>query len=317
VVNEPSFGGATDRGLRIIDAESGGDISRVIIGGAPNLEGESVAAQCRFFAEHHDELRLKLIRPPHGELHMCPVLLLPPKHPDADFGVIIMESMGYPPISGSNLFCATRVALEYTFIDMNVPRTNLLIETPGGLVKVIAQCEKGSCGTIEFENAPARVLEIVTRELGPGRKVIEINRVSAGVEYAVVDADRPQHVELTSENTASLIDLGRRIASALGTDFVLFFSNFNYREAESSVTLAVFQAPGLICRSPTGTGTSAMLALAYANGWIDRCRYLTARSIGGTLFRGKIAAVREESSGRSVTTTISGESNILGPVSIH
>ncbi len=292
--------------LRIVDAQAGGDISRVIIAGAPRLAGDSIAAQCADFARRYDHLRLKLIHPPHGELHMCPVLLRPPCAKDADFGVIIMESMGYPPISGSNLFCAAAVALQYGFATMSEPETRLTVETPAGLVAITARCRDRRCESVEFENSPSCIKSTITVSLGPLLRTVPVTVVSAGVDYAVVDAS-DVNVELLPGSHEILVALGQQITAQAGTDFVLFHDRLQRRHGGAECRVAVFQNPAVICRSPTGTGTSALITLAYSRGLLPKGETLTASSPAGSSFHGRIRAVQDTAAGPVLNTVVSGD----------
>jgi len=296
----------TDPTLQVVDAWAGGDVSRVIIDGAPPLEGETIAAQCLDFARRFDHLRLKLIQPPHGALHMCPVLLLPPRDPAADLGVIIMESMGYPPISGSNLFCASAVALEHGFVPLREPQTPLCIETPAGLVTIKAHCLAGSCHRVSFENSPARIKARLDASIGPAAGTVPVAVVAAGVDYAVVDAAR-LGIPLEPVRDAVLLEAGTALAGAAETDFVLFHGRIHAGELGLHCTVCVFQNPAVICRSPTGTGTSAMLVLAHERGLIQPGESLAARSPGGGLFVGRILGVSERPGGAVLRTVVAGD----------
>lgn len=301
--------------LSIIDAQAGGDISRVIIDGAPALRGTTVAEQCADFARRFDSLRLKLIQPPHGTLHMCPVLLLPPSRPDTDFGVIIMESMGYPPISGSNLFCATAVALERGFAGIREPETHLRVETPAGVVSVTAQCRDGRCRRVAFENTPAHIKTSLHASIGAAAAPLAVTVVAAGVDYAVADAER-LGIRLTPASSDALVKPGVQLTALAGTDFALFHEPVHVAADGASCTVAVFQKPGVICRSPTGTGTSAMLALAYARGLVGLNTPLTATSAGGGTFTGRILSVRDHPSGAELRTVVAGDVEIGAALTI-
>lgn len=292
--------------LRIVDARAGGDITRVIIGGAPALRGTDVAAQCADFARRHDHLRLKLMQPPHGTLQMSVVLLLPARTGDADLGVIIMESMGYPPISGTNLFCAAAVALERGFAEMREPETQLRVAGTAGVVPIRARCRDGRCRRVEFENAPARVRSSLRAALAPGAAPAVLTRVSAGVEYTVIHA-REVGVALVPESHDALLMLGARAASIAATDYVLFHGDFELDAQGWHCTVAVFQNPAVICRSATGTGTSAMLAVAHARGLMAAGGTLRAESAFGGRFLGRILAADGSPHGASIRTAISGD----------
>lgn len=294
----------SDTPLRIVDAEAGGDISRVIIAGAPEPAGDSIAEQCADFARRYDHIRLKLIQPPHGELHMCPVLLRP-SCAEGDFGVIIMESMGYPPISGSNLFCAVAVALQYGFAKMVEPETHLLVEAPSGPVSITARCANGRCEMVEFDNTPSRVKSAtgVSLDAGPGKVSVKV--ISAGVDYAVVDAGTVG-IGLIPGSHDVLVGLGGQVTAQAGTDFCLFYDGLRVTQSGAQCRVAVFQKPAVICRSPTGTGTSAMITLAYELGLLQRGTLLTARSPAGSAFQGRIRSISNTPTGPLLHTTIAG-----------
>jgi len=291
--------------LTVVDARAGGDVSRVIVDGAPVLRGATVKEQCADFARRFDHLRLILIQPPYGALHMCPVLLLPASTTEADFGVIIMESMGYPPISGSNLFCAAAVALERGLVRLREPETSLHVETPAGIVPVSAQCRNGSCRRVTFENAPVRIKRLLRASFDTAGPVPVIV-VSAGVDYAVVDAGS-LGIRLRPDCSDAMIKPGLRAVAAAGTDFALFHGPIRIQEDGARCTLAVFQNPGVICRSPTGTGTSAMLALAYTRGLLAVGAPLSAVSPDGGRFVGRIRSVQDTPDGAVLRTVISGD----------
>lgn len=304
-----------DPALWIVDAEAGGDVSRVIVGGAPALAGSTVAEKCIDFAARYDHLRWKLIRPPHGELHMCPVLLLDAAGEDADFGVIIMESMGYPPISGSNLFCAVAVALETGVVTMREPSTSLRVATPGGIVAVEAHCRNGRCETVEFMNTPSRIKSTV-QTVNPTGSSLLLTVVAAGVDYAVVDAEH-LGVPLAPESHDSLSSLGKRLAATAGTDFVLFHEAVTAGMGSARCRVAVFQAPSVVCRSPTGTGTSAMLTLAYARRILPAGGTMTTQSPFGGEFHGRIVSVDSTPEADVLHTAVSGRVRTGDTLTIH
>jgi len=297
----------------LIDAEAGGDISRVIIHGGPVLRGASVAEQCADFAARHDALRWKLMQPPYGALHMCPVLLLDDPAGAADFGVIIMESMGYPPLSGSNLFCAAAVALETGRVAMREPETRLRVATPGGTATLSARCRDGRCRSVELEGLDARLGAVVDIPATAADPPTVATRVSAGVDYAVVDAVR-LGAALTPRARAALLAHGQRIAGQAETDFVLFHAAVDPGTRDPECRVAVYQAPSVICRSPTGTGTAALLALGHARGWIGPGTTLATRSPTGGRFRGRILAVHP--GGGGVSTAVSGAVRTMAPLSV-
>ena len=63
-------------------------------------------------------------------------------------GFIIMEPEDTPPMSGSNSICVATVLLDTGIVPMTEPETRLVLEAPGGLVEVVAQCRNGKAERI-------------------------------------------------------------------------------------------------------------------------------------------------------------------------
>ena len=70
-----------------------GEPMRVVTSGVPNIPGDSVYEQMKWMEKNDDQLRKLLLREPRGYPPMCCNLLVPPKHPDAKAGYIIMEQV--------------------------------------------------------------------------------------------------------------------------------------------------------------------------------------------------------------------------------
>ena len=82
-------------------------------------------------------------------------LLVPPKHPQAVIGFIIMEPEDTPPMSGSNSICVATVLLDTGIVPMTEPVTEMALEAPGGLVRIRAECEGGKARRISVRNLPS------------------------------------------------------------------------------------------------------------------------------------------------------------------
>ena len=97
-------------------------------------------------------------------------IIVKPSDPKADAGFIIMEPEDNPPMSGSNSICVTTVLLEKNILRMELPITTLQLEAPGGLVKIIAECEKNKVKNVSVTNLPSFVdqvdVELITKNYG-------------------------------------------------------------------------------------------------------------------------------------------------------
>src|SRR5919109_353132 len=119
--------------ITAIEVHAGGEPGRVIVGGVIDVPGATMFEKMQHLAEHRDELRRRMLREPRGYPGLCCNVVLPPCHPEADAGFVIMEQTEYPPMSGSNTICVTTVLLETGILPAQEPVTDLVLETPAGL----------------------------------------------------------------------------------------------------------------------------------------------------------------------------------------
>src|SRR4029079_18680554 len=111
--------------ITAVDAHAEGEPGRVITGGVGPIPGETVFEQMQFLAEEQDEIRKLMLREPRGYPGLCCNLLEPSTNPMGDVGLIIMEQMEDPAMSGSNTICVTTVLLETGVLPMTEPVTEL------------------------------------------------------------------------------------------------------------------------------------------------------------------------------------------------
>ena len=70
-------------------------------------------------------------------------------------GFIIMEPEYTPPISGSNAICVATVLLDAGILSMQEPETHFMLEAPGGLIAVTADCRNGKAKRVSIGNVPS------------------------------------------------------------------------------------------------------------------------------------------------------------------
>ncbi len=85
---------------------------RVITGGVPHIPGSSVFEKMKWLEAEGDDLRRMMLREPRGYPPVCCNLIVPPCHPDADAGFIVMEQTECPAMSGGNTISVVTVLLE-------------------------------------------------------------------------------------------------------------------------------------------------------------------------------------------------------------
>lgn len=294
-----------ERGLELIDAQSGGDVSRVVTAGITPLPGRSVLEQARHLQAEGDALRRLLLSEPYGDPAMSVDLLVAPGHPEAQAGYIIMEAMGYPMYSGSNTICVATVLLEAGIIEMIEGEQQIVLESPAGLARIVAHTADGRVESITTRGEPAYVAERDLRIEVPGWGPVRFDLVYSGAHYAMIEA-ADLDVALTAEEQIALTAFGdafvraarpglRQEHPSLGDVGPLPFVHFmgpvrTLEDGTVESRSATYVHPGVICRSPTGTGTSARLALLAARGEAGPGFTLETISPRGNRFRGELLA---------------------------
>jgi proline racemase len=287
--------------IHIVGCHAEGEVGDVIVDGVAPPPGDTVWEQSRWIARD-DRLRRLVLNEPRGGVFRHINLLVPPKHPEADAAFIVMEPVDTPPMSGSNAICVATVILETGIVPMMEPETRLLLEAPGGLVRVTARCDDGKVRSVRIRNVPSFACALDRSLDVPGLGRLKVDTAFGGDSFVVVNADG-LGFELVAREARELAELGVRISTAateqLGfthpenpdwthISFCLFASPADRRGDVLETRHAVAIRPGKIDRSATGTGVSARLALLHAREAIAPGESLRARSIIDSSFTGRI-----------------------------
>jgi proline racemase len=310
--------------LHVISAHAEGEVGDVIVGGVAPPPGDTIWEQSRWIARDQT-LRNFVLNEPRGGVFRHVNLLVPPKDPRAQMGFIIMEPEDTPPMSGSNSICVSTVLLDSGILPMQEPETELVLEAPGGLVRVRAECRDGKAQRIFVENLPSFAQRLDAPLEVEGLGTLTVDTAYGGDSFVFVDP-KALGLSLTPDEAHDIARLGVRISDAateaLGfshpenpdwrhISFCLFAGALE-RDAEGlRAKAAVAIRPGKVDRSPTGTALSARMAVLHARGQMAEGEQLTAVSLIGSTFTGRILgqttvgghpAIRPEISGRGWIT---------------
>ena len=198
--------------IHIISAHAEGEVGDVIVAGALPPPGETIWEQSRYIASD-GRLRNFVLNEPRGGVFRHVNLLVPPKHPDADAAFIIMEPEDTPPMSGSNSICVATVLLDSGLVEMTEPETSLILEAPGGLVRVRAACRDGKAQNITVQNLPSFADKLDTPLEVEGHGTLTVDTAFGGDSFVIVDAEALGFC-LAEDEAGDLARLGMKITAA-------------------------------------------------------------------------------------------------------
>jgi proline racemase len=311
--------------IHVISCHAEGEVGDVIVGGVTPPPGETLWAQSRALWQDQT-LRNFVLNEPRGGVFRHVNLLVPPKDPRAQAAFIIMEPADNPPMSGSNSICVSTVLLDGGIIPMVEPVTEMLLEAPGGLVKVRAECRDGKAQRIFVQNLPSFADKLGVPLDVPGIGTLTVDTAYGGDSFVVVDA-AALGFSHAPEEAHAMARLGVQITAAADEQlgfhhpenpdwrhfsFCLFAGPLTRVSDGWETQHAVAIRPGKIDRSPTGTAVSARLALLAARGEIAEGEVLRARSLIGGQFEGRIVGRSTVGDRPAVHPEISGRAWITG-----
>lgn len=311
--------------IHLVNCHAEGEVGNVIVGGVPTPPGDSLWEQSRWIAEDQT-LRNFVLNEPRGGVFKHINLLVPPKHPDAAYGFIIMEPEHTPPMSGSNSLCVATVLLDTGMIEMTEPETAFCLEAPAGLVHIRASCRDGKAQSIEMRNVPSFVDRLDAALEVEGLGTLTADVAYGGDSFVLVDA-RALGFAVAPDEALDLARMGMRITAAANEQlgfqhpiheewnhisFCQFTLPIERRAGVLRGRNTVAIDPGKLDRSPCGTGCSARLAVLHARGEIGVGESFIAHSIIGSRFDCRISDKARVGGRIAIIPTIRGRAWITG-----
>jgi len=311
--------------IHVVSCHAEGEVGDVIVGGVLPPPGDTLWEQSRFIARD-ETLRNFVLNEPRGGVFRHVNLLVPPKNPKAQMGWIIMEPADTPPMSGSNSICVATVLLDTGIIPMQEPVTRMILEAPGGLVEVTADCRNGKAERIEVRNVPSFADKLGVPLDVPGIGTITVDTAYGGDSFVIVNAE-DLGLTIRPEEARAIAEIGVRITKAADEQIGFVhpenpeWDHFSFcqittpvtREAgKLTATNAIVIRPGKIDRSPTGTGCSARMAVLHAKGEMAIGETFVGRSIIGSEFHCSIQSQTSVGGRPAIYPLIKGRAWITG-----
>jgi len=285
------------RRIRVIDSHTGGEPTRLVIEGGPDLGDGPLADRRARFARDFDGFRSAVVEEPRGSDVFVGALLERPHTPDTTAGVIFFNNVGPLHMCGHGTI---GLVVSLAHLDRIAPGAHA-IDTPVGVVRATLHDD----GAVSFENVPS-----YRHRAAVSIDVPDLGRVTGDVAWGgnwfflcadhglALELDRVD--ELLAATTAIRRALERdRITGADGgeIDHVELLGPSRVADVKNFVL-----CPGLAYdRSPCGTGTSAKLACLHADGALGEGQRFRVESIVGSTFEGRVRV-----DGDRVLPTITG-----------
>lgn len=324
------------RMITTVEAHAEGEPGRVITGGMPHIPGTSVYEKMRWMRENTDDIRLLMLREPRGHPALCCNVIVPPCDPAADVGFIIMEQTEYPPMSGSNTICVVTVLLETGIVPMVEPVTELVLESPAGVLTVRADCQNGKVTKVTFRNVPAFAVHLDAMIDVPGFGRAQVDIAWGGMFFVIAEAAQFD-LDLTPENGAAIVRLSEALRAAAAEQLpVAHPENPDITGPTISQLTAPATAPGtdgrgaitvstgrfdpnrpmaltgILDRSPCGTGTCAKMAVLHARRLLGIGQDYVNAGPMGTTFTGRIIKETQIGPYKAIVPTLAGQGWIYG-----
>ena len=137
-----------------IDGHTAGNPVRLVAGGAPLLKGSNMSERRQDFLARFDWIRTGLCFEPRGHDMMSGGFLYPPTTPDADVGILFIETSGCLPMCGHGTIGMVTFALENGLVTPATPG-RLKIEVPAGLIDIAYETAGDRVTSVKITNVPA------------------------------------------------------------------------------------------------------------------------------------------------------------------
>ncbi|WPC05953.1 4-hydroxyproline epimerase [Pseudomonas benzenivorans] len=288
--------------IHVIDSHTGGEPTRLVLDGFPDLGQGSMGERRQRLAEQHDHWRAASVLEPRGNDVLVGALLCEPVDPSSSAGVIFFNNSGYLGMCGHGTIGLVASLAHLGRIQPGLHR----IETPVGTVEATLHEDR----SVSVRNVPAyRYRQAVSLEV-PGHGKVT-GDIAWGGNWFFLIAEHSQRVAgdnleaLTAYSVAvqqALEDQGLRGEDGGPIDHIELFADDDTADSRNFVL-----CPGKAYdRSPCGTGTSAKLACLAADGKLAPGALWRQASVIGSQFE----ASYERQDARHIVPTIRGRAHL-------
>jgi proline racemase len=312
--------------LTTIDAHAAGGAVRLVTDGFPTPGGETMIEKRRWALRHADALRQTLMLAPRGDADLCGAVLTAPVSPGAHAGLLFLSAEGFPLLSGRAVIAVATIALERGLIMPGGDGLTIVFDTPAGTIRTRARRSRedrpaiASGGGDAYPRAVERGLAAIAPAVDSVAAVLvpsfvlaggvplasATRRLRADIAYgggffAIVDAESvgvPIDAAHVPELRRAGIEIARAAEAAVPMVHPLDAALSGVRgtvftgpsaEGRADLRIMTVTAEGSLDRSPSGTGTAAVMTVLDAMGLMAGGHDFTTEGLLGTTFRSRVA----------------------------
>lgn len=271
--------------IRIVDSHTGGEPTRVVVSGAPDLGSGDMAQRRARFASEHDKWRRAIVNEPRGSDVIVGAILCAPVDRASTCGVIFFNNVGVIGMCGHGTM---GLVATLAYLDRIKPGQHR-IETPVGPVTTTLHDD----GTVTVANVPSYRHATSVRVMVPGHGAVH-GDVAWGGNWFFLCSDHGMALE--AGRIDELTAFTKRVRDALRANGVTGRDGADIDHIELMGPPAdptrdarnfVLCPGGAYDRSPCGTGTSAKLACLAADGKLAAGAAWQQESVIGSVFTGR------------------------------
>jgi 4-hydroxyproline epimerase len=293
--------------IRVIDSHTGGEPTRLVIEGGPDLGQGPLDERLARFRDRFDTYRSALINEPRGSDPVVGAILQKPHRPDCQLGVIFFNNVGYLGMCGHGTI---GLVASLGFLGRLEPGA-VRIDTPVGPV----DAELNADGSVSVSNVPSyrTARQVAVRVPGIGEVAGD---VAWGGNWFFLMSEHGQDIGL--KRVDALTDYAWRVREAVNAQG---HPEVDHVELYGAPTVAGAQSRSFVLcsgkaydRSPCGTGTSAKLACLAADGKLREGEPWVQESVVGSTF---VARYRWRDRARGeIVPTITGNAYVTGDATL-
>ncbi len=308
--------------VRAIDTHTVGEFTRVIID-PPHMEGKTMIERRQYLEKYEDDLRRALMFEPRGHHDMFGSIVCEPVNPEADFGVIFLDTGGYLNMCGHGTIGTTTALIEAGLVEAKEPVTEIVLEAPAGIIRVKADVKDGKVTGVTLQNVPGFLYKENIEATYKGKKVV-YDIAFGGSFFAIVDVEKYLGLKVVPENVKEITDFGMWLIDEANEKNEIQHPELDITTVDLAECYCTTDTPGcdlrnvvifgnrMADRSPCGTGTSAKMSLLHARGELEIGKEFVYESFIGSRFYGKLVGETKVGDFDAVIPTVRGAAYLCG-----